>query len=181
MKMTKRGLRKVRRAKKMAHVTSINLVSMIDIFTIMIIYLLVNTAAVQIVGAEQVDLPQSKAVDPPRQNVSIILTKDDVLIDGTPVMRVADIKDNGPASIPTLKAALLDASPLTAGQKAGTEDGGEVNILADKVIPYSLLKKIMTTCADAQFAKISLGVNPGSTKPGAAKPGAPPAAGAAGK
>ena len=70
MKMSKRALRKIRRAKKLTTVTSINLVSMIDIFTILIIYLLVNTAAVQIVGAEQVDLPQSKAVDPPRDRKS---------------------------------------------------------------------------------------------------------------
>lgn len=164
MKMSKRALRKVRRAKKQGVVTSINLVSMIDIFTILIIYLLVNTAAVQIVGAEQVDLPSSIAVEPPRENVSIILTKDDVLVDGEPVMKVADIEENGPAVIPALKERLLAAAPLAASQQGTAEEGGEVNILADKTIPYSLLKKIMTTSADAQFAKISLGVNPGSGK-----------------
>jgi len=165
MKMSKRALRKLRRARKQSVVTSINLVSMIDIFTIMIIYLLVNTAAVQIVGAEQVDLPKSIAIEPPRENVAIILTKDDVLVDGEPVMKVADIKEDGPAVIPLLKQALLAVSPLSHAQKADeSEEGGEVNILADKSIQYSLLKKIMTTCADSQFAKISLGVNPGSDK-----------------
>jgi biopolymer transport protein ExbD len=161
--MSKRGLRKVRRAKKSTAVASINLVSMIDIFTILIIYLLVNTAAVQIVGAEQVDLPKSIAVEPPRENVSVILTRDDVLVDGQAVMKVADIKEAGPAVIPLLKQALENAAPRTPSQQQDPEaDGGEVNILADKSVPYSLLKKIMTTCADAQFAKISLGVNPGS-------------------
>jgi len=165
MKMSKRALRKVRRAKKLTTVTSINLVSMIDIFTIMIIYLLVNTAAVQIVGAEQVDLPPSIAEEPPRENVAIILTKDDVLVDGDAVMKIADISDKGPAVIPELKQALLSVSPLSHTQRANAaEEGGEVNILADKSIQYSLLKKIMTTCADSQFAKISLGVNPGSDK-----------------
>jgi biopolymer transport protein TolR len=98
MKMSKRALRKVRRAKKQSVVTSINLVSMIDIFTILIIYLLVNTAAVQIVGAEQVDLPKSIAVEAPRENVSVILTRDDVLVDGEAVMKVADLRGNGPAT-----------------------------------------------------------------------------------
>ena len=162
MKMSKRGMRKVRRFKKQAEVTSINLVSMIDIFTILIIYLLVNTAAVQIAGAEQVDLPKSIALEPPRDNVAIILTQDDVLVDGEAVMKVADIKDKGPAVIPLLKERLLAVSPLTHSQQDTAEEGGEVNILADKSIPYSLLKKIMTTCADSQFARISLGVNPGS-------------------
>ncbi|MGH8481138.1 MAG: ExbD/TolR family protein [Nevskiaceae bacterium] len=160
MKMSKRGLRKVRRARKQSIVASINLVSMIDIFVILVIYLLVNTAAVQIVGAELVELPKSVAVEPPRENVSVILTLDDVLVDGTPVMKVADIRPGGPAVIPALRAALQEASPPTPAQQDG-EDGGEVNILADKAIPYSLLKRIMTTCADAQFARISLGVNPG--------------------
>lgn len=162
MKLSKRALRKVRRARKQSVVTSINLVSMIDIFTILIIYLLVNTAAVQIVGAEQVDLPTSAAVEPPRENVSVILTRDDVLVDGKAVMKVADIREGGPAVIPALKQGLLDAAPLTGAQQGSAEEGGEVNILADKTVPYSLLKKIMTTCADAQFARISLGVSPGS-------------------
>ena len=171
MKMSKRALRKVRRAKKQGVVTSINLVSMIDIFTILIIYLLVNTAAVQIVGAEQVDLPSSIAVEPPRENVSVILTKDDVLVDGEPVMKVADIREDGPTVIPALKAALEAAAPRTPTQEQDpAAEGGEVNILADKTIPYSLLKKIMTTSADAQFAKISLGVNPGSGAAEGAKP-----------
>ena len=163
MNMSKRALRKVRRAKKQSVVASINLVSMIDIFTILIIYLLVNTAAVQIVGAEQVDLPKSAAMEPPRDNVSIILTRDDVLVDGTAVMKVADLRPDGPVVIPRLKEVLLAAAPLAPSQQGTGSEGGEVNILADKAIPYSLLKKVMTTCADAQFARISLGVSPGST------------------
>lgn len=161
-KMSRKALRKVRRVKKMGAVTSINLVSMIDIFTILIIYLLVNTAAVQIAGAEQVELPTSTAEEPPRENVAILITKDDVLVDGKAVMKVADIKVGDPAMVlAPLKEGLLAASPITAKQAANAaEEGGEVNILADKTIPYALLKKIMTTCADAQFAKISLGVAP---------------------
>ncbi len=164
MKMSKRALRKVRRAKKQSVVASINLVSMIDIFTILIIYLLVNTAAVQIVGAEQVDLPKSAAVEPPRENVSVILTRDDVLVDGLPVMKVAELRADGPTVIPQLKERLLAAAPLAPSQQGTASEGGEVNILADKSIPYALLKKIMTTCADAQFARISLGVSPGSAE-----------------
>lgn len=173
-KMSRKALRKVRRVKKQAAVTSINLVSMIDIFTIMIIYLLVNTAAVQIAGAELVDLPTSVAEEPPRENVAVLVTKDDILVDGRAVMKVADIRRQDAALVlKPLKDALMNAAPLTAKQAANaTEEGGEVNILADKTLPYALLKKIMTTCADAQFAKISLGVAPAGS--GAAAKGATP-------
>jgi len=171
-KMSRKALRKVRRVKKQAAVTSINLVSMIDIFTILIIYLLVNAAAVQIAGAELVDLPSSVAEEPPRENVAVLVTKDDVLVDGRAVMKVADIRRQDAALVlKPLKDALLAAAPLTPKQAASAaEEGGEVNILADKTLPYALLKKIMTTCAEAQFAKISLGVAPVSTDAkGAAK------------
>ena len=166
MNLSKRALRKVRRAKKASVVASINLVSMIDIFTILIIYLLVNTAAVQIAGAELVDLPSSIAVEPPRENVAVLLTRDDVLVDGVAVMKVAELRADGPAVVPVLKQRLLEVAPLAPAQGDGAE-GGEVNILADKSIPYALLKKVMTTCADAQFARISLGVSPGSGEAGA--------------
>jgi biopolymer transport protein TolR len=161
-KHSRKALRKIRRVKKSAAVTSINLVSMIDIFTIMIIYLLVNTAAVQIAGAEQIELPKSIAEEAPRQNVAVLVTRDDVLVDGRAVMKVADIRPNDPQLVlKPLKDALLSAAPITPKQAANaTEEGGEVNILGDKSLPYAVLKKIMTTCADAQFAKISLGVAP---------------------
>lgn len=160
MKMSLRALRKIRRVKKSAQVTSINLVSMIDIFTILIIYLLVNTAAVQIVGAEQVDLPTSQAEEAPRQNISIIVTAADILVDGKAVMKVTDIAPNSPDVIEPLKQYLLQTAPPTASQQAGGGDGGEVNILADKSIEYTLLKKIMWTCSSAQFAKLSFAVMP---------------------
>jgi biopolymer transport protein TolR len=159
MKLSRRALRKVRRAKKSTAVASINLVSMIDIFTIMIIYLLVNTAAVQISGAEQVDMPKSLALEPPRETVAVIVNATDVLVDGKAVMKVADIHE-GDALLPLLKERLLSISPPTPSQAQAGDDAGEVNILADKSISYSLLKKVMATCADARFAKISLGVIP---------------------
>lgn len=159
MKLSHRALRKVRRARKSAAVASINLVSMIDIFTILIIYLLVNTAAVQIAGAEQVDMPKSLAVEPPRETVAVIVNATDVLVDGKAVMKVADIHESD-AVLPALKERLLATSPPTPSQAQGAEDAGEVNILADKSISYSLLKKVMATCAEARFAKISLGVIP---------------------
>jgi biopolymer transport protein ExbD len=160
MKFSRSAMRKVRRKKKQAAVTSINLVSMIDIFTILIIYLLVNTAAVQIAGAEQVDMPKSRAVEPPRETVAVIVNATDVLVDGKAVMKVADISVDGPAILPQLKERLLAASPPTASQSQAAADEGEVNILADKSISYALLKKVMATCGDAKFAKISLGVIP---------------------
>jgi biopolymer transport protein ExbD len=167
MKMTRRAMRKVRRVKRQSMVTSINLVSMIDMFTILIIYLLVNTAAVQVIGAEQVDLPKSLSLEPPRETVAVIISATDILVDGEAVMKVEDAKASAGVVLEALKARLLAESPPTAvQQQAAAEgkavEGGEVNIMADKNIPYSLLKRVMATCTSAQFEKISLGVIPRS-------------------
>lgn len=165
MKITRRAMRKIRRVKRQSIVTSINLVSMIDMFIIMIIYLLVNTAAVQVIGAEQVDLPKSLSLEPPRETVSVIVSATDILVDGEAVMKVEDAKASAGVVLETLKARLLAESPPTEAQQQAAADGkgaegGEVNIMADKNIPYSLLKRVMATCTSAQFEKISLGVIP---------------------
>ena len=161
MSLSRRALRKIRRTKRMSSVTSINLVSMIDIFTIMIIYLLVNTAAVQIAGAEQVDMPKSIAQEPPRETVSVVITLTDILVGDKPVMTVADAEHGGVLVLPALKERLIAAMPPPAPPKPGaTPQPPEVNILADKNIEYTLLKKVMATCGEASFAKISLGVLP---------------------
>ena len=183
MKLTRHAMRKIRRVKRQGMVTTINLVSMIDMFIIIIIYLLVNTAAVQVMGADQVDLPKSLSLEPPRETVSVIISSTDILVDGEAVMKVEDAKAGLETVLEPLKARLLQESPPTpAQQKAAAEGqsaeagvsqkdlmapalapgaaGGEVNILADKNSPYSLLKRVMATCTAAQFDKISLGVIP---------------------
>ena len=164
MSLSKRQLRKVRRTKRQSTVTSINLVSMIDVFIIMIIYLLVNTVAVQIVGAEQVTLPESKALEEPRMKVAVIISDKDILVDGQPLLTVEHAKAEPGVILDELRTTLL-ARPAPA-PKPGTAlaepptENNEVNILADKKIPYSLLKKVMVTCTAAQLVNISLGVLP---------------------
>ncbi|HZP11595.1 MAG TPA: biopolymer transporter ExbD [Nevskiaceae bacterium] len=164
MKLSIRTLRKVRRVKRQAVVTSINLVSMIDIFTILIIYMLVNTAAVQVIGAEQVNLPKSIAEEQPRENTAVIVTGQEILVDGRKVMNTADA-ESAPAGqvLDPLKTELERRAPMKPlANDPSQQSRGEVNIMGDKNIPYSLLKKVMATCSNVGFARISLGVIPES-------------------
>ena len=158
MSMSRRATRKLRRTKRLSVVTSINLVSMIDIFTILIIYLLVNTAAVQVIGAEQVNLPESKALEEPKMKVAVIVSDKDILVDGRPLMTVEQAKAEPGVVLELLRTTLL-ARPEVAKELAG-----EVNILADKTVPYSLIKRVMVTCTAAQLPNISLGVLPHGSK-----------------
>jgi biopolymer transport protein ExbD len=54
--------------------------------------------------------------------------------------------------------AQLQLLPFDTQPGAARNSRGEINIMADREIPYSLLKKVMLTCTDARFSKISLAV-----------------------
>jgi biopolymer transport protein ExbD len=74
-------------------------------------------------------------------------------------MGTADAADNKGAFLPDLKAELLRAPLMRVdGSDATSVTRGDVNIMADKAIPYEVLKKVMATCTEARFAKISLAV-----------------------
>jgi biopolymer transport protein ExbD len=155
--MGKRGLRKFRLAGREVEM---NIVSLIDIFAILVFYLLVNALAVEILPSPtSLQLPKSAVHQEPRQIPVIVISKNDILVDNVRVMGTADVAGVTGRFIPQLKEELL-RKPLMriAGADANSVTRGDVNIMADKAIPYEVLKKVMATCTEARFAKISLAV-----------------------
>jgi len=139
----------------------LNLVPMIDIFTSLLIFLLLSSTAVQQIRTpKSLTLPLAATVQPPNDTGVLTISTDGITWQGELVMSLEDAQKATGTVLPPLKVALMQA-PLVAmqGQDAGKQTRGEVNILADKAIPYALLKKIMATCGDAQYARISLSVN----------------------
>jgi biopolymer transport protein ExbD len=139
---------------------SLNLVSLMDIFTILVFFLLVNSSEVQTLpNAKDLELPESIAEERARENVVIMVTETDLLVQGRSVARIADIAARSELVIPELKAALLNQSERALRQLSESEDEQrEVTIMGDKEIPYSLLKRVMATCTDADYGQLSLAV-----------------------
>ncbi|NKF23771.1 biopolymer transporter ExbD [Solimonas sp. C16B3] len=155
--MGKRAQRKFRLA---GHEVEMNVVSLIDIFAILVFYLLVNALAVEILpNPNSLHLPQSQVRAAPKQVPVVVVSKDSILVDNVRVMNTADVAKVDGSFIPQLKSELL-RKPLmrVEGADAGAVTRGDVNIMADKEIPYEVLKKVMATCTEARFAKISLSV-----------------------
>lgn len=158
-----RSPRKIRRIERQyiqgGRVVPINIVSMIDIFAILVFYLLVSIAAVEMRPNDQtLQLPKSSSRERPPQAAQLMITGKEILVENRQVMSTVDAINAQTPSLPALKAQ-LEASVelrLIEGGKTGDVTRGEVNILADKNIPYSVLKKVMTTCTEARFARISL-------------------------
>lgn len=160
MKMSARAKRMDRRHERAKKGGSLNLVSLMDIFTILVFFLLVNSSDVEVLpNAKDIQLPQSIAEEKAKESVVILIGDDDILVQGTPVAKVADVMAQQANLIPALRDALLSQNDRVL-QREAQEDiaGREVTIMGDKDIPYRLLKKVMATCTESDYGRISLAV-----------------------
>lgn len=136
------------------------LVPFIDMLTILVVFLLLHTADVDILpNTKNISIPQSVSELKPRETVVVMVTRDTLFVDGRAVARIADILDSEGGIVEPLKAALLEQQSRLL-TKAGADEPAsrEVTIMGDRNIPYKVLKKIMATCTDADFGKVSLAV-----------------------
>ena len=139
---------------------ALNLVSLMDIFTILVFFLLVNSSDVQTLpNAKELQLPESIAEQKAKETVVIMIGETDLIVQGTPVAKVADIMATVGNDIPELREALLSQNDRVLRREA-QEDivAREVTIMGDKDIPYRLLKKVMATCTESDYGQISLAV-----------------------
>jgi biopolymer transport protein TolR len=155
-----RAARMERHHKRHKRSGALNLVSLMDIFTILVFFLLVNSSEVQTLpNAKDLTLPESIAEERARENVVIMVTDTDLLVQGRVVASIADVVNSNELVIPALKAALVNQSERELRQLSDEEAAQrEVTIMGDKEIPYSLLKRVMATCTDADYGNLSLAV-----------------------
>jgi biopolymer transport protein ExbD len=139
----------------------LNLVSMIDIFTTLVFFLLLTSTSVQTLHSPRsMALPSSTTTMPPNDAPVVMISSDTISIQGRFVMRVADAEATPDDLLPPLAAELERVEKAQIeGAEAGKLTRGDINIMADKDIPYALLKKIIRTCGQSEFAHISLSVN----------------------
>ncbi|SFF47020.1 Biopolymer transport protein ExbD [Fontimonas thermophila] len=152
---------RLERRRKRNRPGQLNLTSLMDIFTILVFFLLVNSSQVEVLpNPRTLTLPESVAVQGPRQTVLLMVTREEILVNNEPVMRVEDAANTTGTLLAPLKSRLLQEGlmPVLGAATPGAVSRGEINIMADKDIPYQLIKKIMATCTEARFAKISLAV-----------------------
>lgn len=160
MRYMGRAARMERHHKRHKRSTALNLVSLMDIFTILVFFLLVNSSEVQTLpNAKDLVLPESIAEERARETVVILVSGQDLLVQGRVVGSVPEIMARDEVIIPELRAALQRQAERALRQNAeGDIENREVTIMGDKEIPYSLLKKVMATCTDADYGQLSLAV-----------------------
>ena len=132
------------------------LVPMIDMLTILVVYLLVHTADMEILpNSKNISIPQSTSEQKPREATVVMVTRDMLYVNGEPVVTVGDLgATTGQVSEP-LRAA-LDAQ--AQGLLPGSEANREVTVMAEKSLPYAVLRKIVASSSAAEYTKVSLAV-----------------------
>jgi len=153
----KRADREERRRHKSV---GINLVSLMDIFTILVFFLLVNSAEVETISSnENFKLPESISETKPRETILIKVNEQDVVVQGRKIADVKSILSSDDLVIEALQKELLyHANKGVSVETDKSKFIGAITIMGDKKIPYKLLKKIMATCAESNFGNISLAV-----------------------
>ena len=153
--------RRIRRMARYKHaVPKLNLTPLMDVFTVLVFFLMFNSGTVETLQQpKEITLPESVVKEKPRETVVIFVGKDEVLVQGVPVARVADIKATGNVEIAPISARLAELSGSVIGLSTqAVAESQEVTVLADKSIPFSVLKKIMATCTGQGYTRISLAV-----------------------
>ena len=157
-------MRNSRRIKRMGRnrlkIGKMNLTSLMDVFTILVFFLLVNSGSVEILDApKEVTLPESRVESKPRETVVIFISPEEVLVQGKLVARVEDIVNGEQDVLEPIHARLADLKDNVIGTSTMTVAGSrEVTILADKSVPFMVVKTVMSTCTSQGYENVSLAV-----------------------
>lgn len=147
--------------RKPVFATKLNLVALMDIFTILVFFMLLNSGdSNQLENAKFVTLPDSSANASPHVEASIIIGEEEIWLNDESVIRIEEVLNSEDKLIAPLSVALKDYTEkkeqMTSYEKA---NGLAVTIMGDRSVSYSLLERVMATCNAENFRDISLAVN----------------------
>jgi biopolymer transport protein ExbD len=157
-------MRNSRRISRMSRnrlkLTKMNLTSLMDVFTILVFFLLINSGSVEIMEApKNMTLPESRVEAKPRETVVIFVSREEVLVQGESVARVADILAGDRDALDPITSRLAQLRDNIIGPNTLSVAGSqEVTILADKSVPFTVIKTLMSTCTSEGYENVSLAV-----------------------
>jgi biopolymer transport protein TolR len=155
MSMSNRARRMLQHQMRNRADAELNLIPMIDILSVMVSFLLVYSTNVEVVqNPKGIEIPQSISQQQPRQTVVVMITKDEVFVQGEPIASVEQVRADNSGVIAPLQEA-LSRPTVTSGLPEEDTGGREVTVLADKSLPYEVVKKVMNTCTGADYGRIS--------------------------
>ena len=156
-------MRDTRRIKRMSRnkggIPKINLTALMDVFTILVFFLLVHSGQSEILDTpKQIELPESVVESKPRETVVIFVSPEAVVVQGEPVISMADLLDSD-GRIEPISARLAALKGTVIGRSTQVVAASqEVTVLADKTIPFDVIRRVLSTCTAEGYTNISLAV-----------------------
>lgn len=136
----------------------LNLIPLIDIMSVMVAFLLIYSTEVEVVqNTKGIEIPQSTAEVKPQTSVVVMITKEHVFVQGEPVATIAEVQGEATQFVEPLRA-VLERPMLTADGSVDESTSREVTVVADKSLPFEVVKRVMATCSSSSYGKISLAV-----------------------
>lgn len=154
-----------RHTNKVSAGTGLNLISLMDILTTLVFFLLIHVTndveVVQVPG--NVSLPASFSTVKPTPALTVFITSTEILVEDKKIARLQDILNSGEPSIEGLEKELLlrienEKKTYKADNKPENKTEKKITIMGDKDLQFTLLKKIMNTCSRAGYSTITLAV-----------------------
>ena len=144
---------RVRRVKLRSR-PALNLIALMDVFTILVFFFLVHTSDSTTTDGTLIDLPESTASTLPKSSLTVTVTRDDILLMGEPVRSLPSRTGQGEEEMELLMLA------LTEQKRSAEEDvsGQEITILGERMLTFSRLNRVLRACKEAGYADISLAV-----------------------
>lgn len=157
MKVSRRMKRMTGAKKKTG---GLSLVSLMDVFTILVFFLLTNSASDEVLKDPQdIELPEAVVESKPRETIVIFVSQKEILMQGEHIMNTSDaLADKGDVLQPITNKLKEQKDNIIGVSTKAVADSKEVTVLADKKVPFMLLKKVMTSSTAAGYGKISLAV-----------------------
>ena len=154
-----RRLRRMERNNK-NHYVRLNLIPMLDVLSVLVFFLLFHSFNGDM-PEQRIVLPDSVVETRPRQTVTIVVSPETVLVQGEALISTPELYNDRIETVHELTARLKQLEPYIPKTVA---ENKEITLLADKTIPFKVLKKIMTTCTASGYGRISLAVEQKAVK-----------------
>ena len=141
--------------------SKLNLVALMDIFTILVFFLMVNSSDVKVVNDNKsITLPDSSAETLPANTLTLTIDQKNILVQSQPILAIDEITKEQ-LTLEKLKTELdYHANRrLKTSSTPPPSNGLPITILGDNKTPYDVLKKVLATCAQTDYRDISLAVN----------------------
>ncbi len=147
-------------ARNRKKVVRLEITSLMDVFTILVFFLLMNSATTEVLEPpDQITLPASVVEDKPRETVVIFVSPEEITVQGESVARTIDVAQTDSLTISPIAERLAQMNENIIGLKTQKlADSQEVTILADRSVPFSVVKRVMSTSTSEGYGRISLAV-----------------------